>query len=101
MFHGFLKNQGQFTSIDFPNSTFTWITGITSKGDIVGFYNDQSSKQHGFVLSDGKFISIDIPNALSTEANGMNPEGDIVGRYVSSDGKTHGYLLTGALTMNR
>jgi hypothetical protein len=81
--------------VDFPNSTFTWITGINSPGDVVGFYHDTQGMQHGFVLHHGTFISIDIPDATSTEAGGIDADNDIVGRYVTPDGHTHGYLLTG------
>ena len=91
---GFLLNGGNFTSIDFPGATLTWITGINPRGEILGFYLDADGNMHGFVLSNGNFKSIDIPGALFTEANGINPEGDIVGRYVTSDGKVHGYLLS-------
>src|SRR6266550_3438737 len=70
VFHGFLRQAGNFTTIDFPNSTFTWITGINPEGDIVGLYDSKDGKQHGFVLSDGEFISIDIPEATSSEGNG-------------------------------
>src|SRR6266576_800040 len=91
--HGFLRQTGNFTTLDVPNSTLTWVTGINPEGDIVGFYNSQDGKQHGFVLSDGEFISIDIPGATSSEANGINPQGDVFGRYVTPDGNTHGYFL--------
>ena len=92
-FHGFSLLNGKFTTIDFPNSTFTWITGINSEGDLVGFYNDQSGNQHGFVQRDGDFITVDVPGATSTEGNGIDPQSDVVGRYNSRDGKTHGYFL--------
>ncbi len=93
VFHGFLRQAGNFTTIDFPNSTFTWITGINPEGDIVGLYDSKDGKQHGFVLSDGEFISIDIPEATSSEGNGIDPQGDVVGRYVTPDGNSHGYFL--------
>ena len=48
VFHGFQMTNGQFGTIDVPNSTFTWITGINPEGDIVGFYNSQDGNQHGF-----------------------------------------------------
>ena len=93
VFHGFLLSGGNFQTIDVPDSTFTWITGMNPEGDLVGFDNDQNGNQHGFVLSDGKFIPIDVPRAISSEGNGIDPEGNVVGRYVTADGKTHGYSL--------
>jgi len=74
-FHGFSLLNGKFTTIDFPNSTFTWITGINSEGDLVGFYNDQSGNQHGFIQRDGDFITVDVPGATSTAGSGRHRAG--------------------------
>jgi hypothetical protein len=82
-----------FGTINFPDSSDTWITGINPRGDTVGFYHSRDGKMHGFVLSKGKFVSIDIPGAISTVANGIDPEGNVVGFYGTPDGHTHGYLL--------
>ena len=41
-------------TIDFPNSTFTSITGISPEGDLVGFSLGQAGDQHGFVFNDSK-----------------------------------------------
>jgi len=97
--HGFLLTggvNGVFSTIDYPGSTFTWITGINAASEMVGFYHDQSGKQHGFEynLPLNAFFSIDIPGATSTEVNGINSvKGNIVGRYTTPDGHTHGYFL--------
>lgn len=103
VFHGFLRQAGNFTTIDVPNSTFTWITGINPEGEIVGFYNDKDGNQHGFVLSDGEFITVDVPvpGASSSEVNGIDPQGDGVGRYITPDGHTHGYFLRCATCSRR
>ena len=79
--------------MDFPNSTLTWITGINSPGDIVGFYQDMQGTLHGFVLHHGTFISDDVPGAISTANIGIDPNHNVVGRYVTPDGRTDGYLL--------
>ena len=82
-----------FVSIDVPNATFTFATGIGPSGDIVGIYGDASFNEHGFLLKDGNFTTIDVPGALvgvsgilQTEANGINPAGDIVGDYFAPPG---------------
>jgi len=96
--HGFLLSDGKFSTIDFPDATATWITGINVNGDIVGFYFSKDGNQHGFVLSKTKFISIDIPGAVATRAaNGIDPQGDVVGFYTTPDGHTHGFFLAGIL----
>jgi probable HAF family extracellular repeat protein len=96
-----LRQAGKVTTIDVPNSTFTWITGINPAGEIVGFYYDKDGNQHGFVLSDGNFTTIDVPGATNTEGNGLDPQGDAVGRYITQDGNTHGYFLRCATCSRR
>ena len=49
--HGFLLEDGQFTSISFPGATATRAHGINPGGDIVGRYVDSSGKTHGFLAS--------------------------------------------------
>jgi hypothetical protein len=88
---------GKFTTIDFPNSNFTWITGISTECDIVGFYNSKDGKAARLCVTARGFISIDIPGTISTESNGIDPQGKVVGRYVTPDGHTHGYFLPDAL----
>jgi hypothetical protein len=89
-----LRQAGNITTIDAPNSTFTWINGINPEGDIVGFYYGQDGQKHGFVLRESEFISVDIPGAIWSSVNGINPQGDIVGFYATpQDGNTHGYFL--------
>jgi hypothetical protein len=94
-FHGFTLANGRFTTVDVPNSTFTWITGINPEEDLVGFYFDQGGNQHGFVRRDGSFITVELPvsGAYSSEGNGIDAQSNIVGRYNSADGKTHGFFL--------
>ncbi len=99
VYHGFLLTggvNGVFSNIDYPDSTFTWITGINAASEMVGFYRDQSGNQHGFEynLPLNAFYSIDISGATSTEVNGINSvKGNLVGRYTTPDGHTHGYFL--------
>jgi len=49
--HGFVDNNGVFTTIDDPLATGgTELTGINDSGDIVGIYTDATG-EHGFVAS--------------------------------------------------
>jgi uncharacterized membrane protein len=53
--HGFLlRNEGEFTSIDFPGAIRTATAGISPRGDIVGAYVDRGGRTHGFLLSKGE-----------------------------------------------
>jgi uncharacterized membrane protein len=99
--HGYLLQEGMFTTIDF-SPTFTGAVGINPSGDIVGRYQTADRKYHGFLLSAaGNFTSLDVPGASATSAFGINPRGDIVGGYCSpgpcpaavQNGLNHGFLL--------
>ena len=86
-----------FTSIDFPGATSTQAWGITSSGDIVGFYTSADKATHGFLLSRGLFSSVDFPGSLFTEVNGISPRGDLIGDYAATltgSGPHHGFVLT-------
>ena len=52
-FHGFLDDNGAFTSFDVPLSAapVTSALGINDQGEIEGFYTDVTSTYHGFVAS--------------------------------------------------
>jgi len=95
VFHGFRLAGGMVATIDVPNSTFTWITGINPEGNIVGFYKSADGKQHAFILKEGRFITIDIPGSSgATEvANGIDPQGDVVGFFSTPDGHIRSYFL--------
>ena len=58
--------------------------GINARGDIVGFYVDDTGTQHGFLRQDGQYTTIDFPLAgvRGTIANGINARGEIVGQYL-------------------
>jgi hypothetical protein len=47
--HGFLLENGQFTTIDVAGANFTHALGINTAGTIVGYFKDASG-YHGFVL---------------------------------------------------
>ncbi len=47
--HGFLLDQGVFTTIDPPGSIFTQAIGINNRGQIVGDYQDANGVLHGFL----------------------------------------------------
>ena len=47
--HGYLETAGVFTSFDPPGSVSTTINGLNDKGQIVGFFTDNTDKVIGFV----------------------------------------------------
>jgi probable HAF family extracellular repeat protein len=93
-YHGFLFNQGSYTTLDVPGAFVTDPNGINASGQIVGYfsYTDQPPF-HGFLLDQGSYTTLDVPGAKYTYANGINDLGQIVGAYVDAANNTHGFLL--------
>jgi uncharacterized membrane protein len=101
LIHGFLLNEGVFTTIDIPGGKNVQAYGINPEGEIVGFYTELGTtpaKIHGFVLDPwGVVTQVDVPGAVNTWVRRNNPRGDLVGNYTQVvDGvtTTHGFLMT-------
>src|SRR5438045_661055 len=88
--HGYILQNGHFTTVDFPNAAVTSVLGINDHGDVVGVYQlvDNTHPAHGFVRhANGTFASIDDPKAsFGTAAAGINASGEIVGSYDNATG---------------
>jgi probable HAF family extracellular repeat protein len=91
--HGFLLDDGGFTSIDFPGALGTVPFSINDCGRIVGSFIDDGGKAHGFLWDDGAFTKIDFPGASITTGNGINKRGQIVGTFIDDSDVSRGYLL--------
>jgi uncharacterized membrane protein len=121
--HGFLLDQGSYTTLDVPGAIRTFATGINASGQIVGSYDDAAGT-HGFLLDQGSYttldfvpsginnlgqivggnllydqgcyITLDVPGSRGTSASGINDSGQIVGGYGDAAGTNHGFLATPA-----
>jgi hypothetical protein len=107
MAHGFVRDKGRgarrdegvFTTIDFPGAPSTLALAINNRDQISGAAIDSENTKHGFLLQEGEFIAIDHPDGTSevkgggTGLFGLNDHGQIVGQY--SDSRCHGFLLDG------
>jgi len=91
--HGFILNNGVYTSYDKPGAVRTLLTGINNQGKIVGFYRDIHLVAHGFTLFDGITEDVDFPGSTGTKLHGINKTGQIVGEYLDDSGVTHGFLF--------
>jgi hypothetical protein len=94
-FHGFLRHDGQFTTIDDPAAQFgTTAFGINNAGTIVGSYDNA----HGFIYENGVFRTYDAPQAPgespNTQLNGINSLGWIAGQ-VFTGGIWRGFWIIG------
>jgi hypothetical protein len=89
-FHGFLdtgasSQGGNFTSIDYPGASGTWVIAINDAGLAVGYYQD-SNGEHGFIYNagTGKFVGgpLDYPGSQGVTAPlGINGDAQLVGWY--------------------
>jgi probable HAF family extracellular repeat protein len=94
--HGFLYDQGSYTTLDVPGASRTGASGINASGQIVGWYGDAVGV-HGFLLDQGSYTTLDVPGSTTgdwgTRASGINASGQIVGYYGDVAG-IHGFLAT-------
>lgn len=84
VWHGFLKEGETYTTIDPPDSIYTYALGINNSGTIAGFWGNLSGGYEGFVrTSDGVFTVVDFPGGLETQIDAISDRGDICGVYIS------------------
>jgi uncharacterized membrane protein len=84
VWHGFLKEGETYTTIDPPNTTWTYAEAVNNSGTIAGSWNNLSGWSEGFVrTSDGVFTVVDVPGGLETLIVGINDRGDICGMWVN------------------
>jgi hypothetical protein len=99
--HGFLDNNGHFTTVTAPGASETQLLGINDFGIAVGF-DVVDGVNHGIVYNSftHTLTTLDDPHAAApggtggTTLNGINDLGQIVGFYVDAAGNTDGLLAT-------
>jgi uncharacterized membrane protein len=99
VYHGYILDGTNLTTLDDPNGTNTAALGIepNSASVVVGYYKNSSTQQYrGFLYESGTFKDILGPKgAISSNADAINDQGWIVGYYEDSNGIYHGFLLQG------
>jgi uncharacterized membrane protein len=89
--NGFLWQNGNFTTIDFPKAKYgTVLAGINNSGIIVGNHLS-ADKEFGFIYNNGTFKNIVYSGAKYTLAGGINNNGVISGEIVVSSTDVLGY----------
>jgi probable HAF family extracellular repeat protein len=91
---GYLLAHGNYTTITYPGSSFTFAGGANVWNTVVGIYVDSAGNGHGYIENGGSYTSFDYPGASFTEAAGINALGVIVGIFTDSAGNTHGFVRT-------
>lgn len=81
--HGYLLRNGEFTTIDYPGSSFTDARGISPDGDIVGTYRltgEPATRIHGYLLTKhGEFVPLNSPGHINTIAQRILGNGTVLG----------------------
>ena len=85
--NGFVRWQGHYSSVDFPQSSTSQppvnqLLGISRNGLAAGFYNDAAGNAHGYLFNvrTHRFAPIQLPwGATSVTVTGVNDDGTVVG----------------------
>ena len=97
--HGFLLDNGVFTTIDVPGGASTAATDIDDSGRIVGFSTDPHGEPARIPPRPrtAHSVAIDVPDAAATQPFGINNHGQIVGFFstprVEERRKLRGFVL--------
>ncbi len=97
--HGFVDNNGVFTTIDYPGAQLTEVSGINNAGVMVGIYVIHDTGPHAYIYQNGVFSNIDYPNSSFALARSINEQGVVAGLFSDLSGASHGFLwLNGKFT---
>ena len=101
--HGFLYDNGVFSSFNVPGASVTLPVDINDHGQIVGLYVGNDMVAHSFLLEEGRLTTFELPfpGVILTDISGINNRGQIVGRYLESNPGdavnpflNHGFIAT-------
>jgi probable HAF family extracellular repeat protein len=97
-----------FTTLNDPSAGVggTLAEGISSNGQIVGFYRSSDGLTHGFLDNGGSFMTLDVnitgAAAGTTRPFGINSTGQVVGVYIDANNSNieHGFFFSGGSYTN-
>lgn len=96
---GYLYSADIYTSIIFPDISYTWAFGINDSGDVVGAYygSPEVCCANGYLYDGGNYTTINVPGASLTEPWGINNNGQIVGdSQMPGDSTFYGFVASGS-----
>lgn len=88
--NGFIYHNGQWATLNYPNTAFTHLVGISNAGVIVGNAPDGSAG--GFLYANGGFKVISAPDGSQTNLIGMSPKLGLILGTVSAQFVTKGFI---------
>lgn len=80
-----------FTSIDYPGSSGTYVSGINASGVIAGSYSTNLG-QYGFSGTLGSFTQLNSPAQSSYINVNISDGGELYGMYYDSGSKEHAFV---------
>jgi uncharacterized membrane protein len=92
-FHCFIRDvKGVITEFDPPGMNVPHVSGINSRGQIIGTGVAAFGFQGFLRTISGQFFHIHVPGAISTQAVAINDKGQIAGSYDDAAQVTHGFF---------
>jgi hypothetical protein len=100
-YHGYLYENGSYTTIDYNSTDSTGIFAVNDKGDYTGTFGRIGEAQEGFVNIGGTNTPFFAQGSDGTYPYGMNNSNDVVGEFNDSKGLSHGFLraVNGKITV--
>ena len=95
--HGYVLQDSQYTTFDFPGAFYTSVNAINDHGQVVGFYILPDGTEAGFIfdIRSNGFRSFSCPDAQPTDADAINNRGQVGGICITPDG-AQGFVATPA-----
>jgi hypothetical protein len=97
IYHGLLRAaDGSLSTLDYPGSDYTQLTGINDQGVITGFYQSPVDYSlRGFRYARGVFDDLVAPDASNgTYPRAIAADGRIAGWYVDGEGTVRSFIAT-------
>jgi RHS repeat-associated protein len=88
-----------FSTIDFPGATSTFLQGLSNSGQLVGIQRDSNGLRHSVQIGIGSSLSFDPPGFAFasfpgiSSASAINDSDEVVGVVQNSDGSGHQAFL--------
>lgn len=87
-----------FTTINYPDDTFTQLLGINNQNVIAGYHGVNVNKGFTYVLKTKAFINENFPGSSQTQVIGINNSpAKTVGFYIDGSGRTNGFEARGGV----
>jgi hypothetical protein len=97
-YNGYIYNNGTFTDINPPKSTYTIVYGVNASGTAIGYYLDKNGDSFGFKFDGKTYTVIKVKNGTGTQGFGIDDAGDYTYSSILADGLEHSYLVAAGKT---